>query len=417
MGFGELFTRDTKYTATDTKSGFSQTFTIVDNIAPDWGYGGEYRGGMSLPGAWRAATLVSDLLGGVPWYAYRERAGLPVEQITPTPPLLLQPAPPDTRMTTLSSMVLDLIWHGNAVAIIAERNKDGWPTALLPCPAEYVHARRVHQSDTQINLPVGEIVYFIGQDTYTADDVIHVKGPCRPGGLRGMGLIENHLGGTVALAAELSRQAKSLTTSGIPTGILRSTDPEMEQEDADALKLAWVASQRDRTVAVLNSTTDFQPLAWNPSESQLLDARKYSLHELALIFGIPPYFLGVDHSGSKTYSNVEQEGLNLLKYSSLAGHLARFEQTISQHLPRGTYARADLDSILRADTKTRYEAHAIGIASGFLTDDEAREIEGRPPLTPAQRARLKPPAPAPAAQGTAPAAPAASSPNGATNRV
>jgi hypothetical protein len=30
--------------------------------------------------------------------------------------------------------------------------------------------------------------------------------------------------------------------------------------------------------------------------------------------------------------------------------------------------------------KTRYEAHAIGIDSGFLTVDEVRQLEDRPPL-------------------------------------
>jgi hypothetical protein len=42
--------------------------------------------------------------------------------------------------------------------------------------------------------------------------------------------------------------------------------------------------------------------------------------------------------------------------------------------------KANLDAVLRADTKTRYEAHAIGIGSGFLLHDEARDYEDLPPL-------------------------------------
>lgn len=346
----------------------------------------EYQGGMSIPGAWRAATLLSDLLGGVPWHAYRERAGRTAELLTPTPPLLEQPAPPDTRMTTISSMALDLIWHGNAIAVIATRNREGWPTAVLPVPASDVGVKRVEPWDG-IALPAGTLAYSIGSRSYPAADVIHIKGPCKPGALRGMGVIENHLNKTLALADEQARHARSLSGSGIPTGVLKSTDPELEQEDADALKAKWLQSQRDRTIAVLNATTEFEALSWNPTETQLLEARRFSLHELALIFGLPPYFLGVD-AGSRTYSNVEQEGLNLLRYSSLAGHLARFEQTLSLHMPRGTWARANLDSLLRADTLGRYQAHEIGIRSGFLTRDEARDLEERPPLTPSQRAEM-----------------------------
>lgn len=391
MGFAELFTRSTVYTATDTKSGVSDTWTVAGNTVPDWSHG-DYQGGMSLPGASRAALLLADLLGSVPWCAYRARAGSYGEKIEPTPSLLEQPAPPETRVTTISSMALDLIWNGNSIALIAARSRDGWPTAIVPVPADWVQVKRVGFGDTQIGLPEGAIVYDIGGRWYGADDVIHVKGPCRPGALRGSGVLENHLNGTLKLAGEQARQARSLGSSGIPTGILKSTDPDFEKEDADELKASWLRNQRDRTIAVLNATTDFEALAWNPTETQLLDARRFSLHETALVFGLDPSWLGVS-GDSMTYSNIEQQAINLVKFS-VGGHLARFEQAFTQHLPRGTWAEANLDALLRADTLTRYQAHQIGIAAGFLTSDEVREMERRPPLTPAQREAAKPAPPA-----------------------
>jgi len=118
---------------------------------------------------------------------------------------------------------------------------------------------------------------------------------------------------------------------------------------------------------------------------------------MALIFGLPSSFLGADQA-SRTYSNVQEEAINLIKFS-LGGHLARFEQALTQLLPRGTWVKANLDSILRSDTKTRYEAHAIALGSKFLTVDEVRELEDRPPLTPAQREELTPVASVPAELG------------------
>lgn len=392
MGLGRMIHRALKYQVTNTVTGASDMFTVVDGLSPDWSYGA-YQGGMSIPGAWRASVLLSDLLGGVPWNAYRSRAGSPVEKLEPTPPLLEQPSPPDTRMTTLSSMALDLIWSGNAIAVVAARNSDGWPTAILPVPAEQVQVRRVEQWDN-VPLPVGSVVYLIGSRNYAADDVVHVKGPARPGALRGMGVLENHLNKTLDLADELGRQARTVNGSGVPTGVLKLTDPAANEDTARSAKAAWNKSQVERSVAVLGPGTEYEAVAWNPTETQLLEARKFSLHELALIFGLPMSFLGVG-TDSMTYSNVEQESLNLLKYS-LGGHLARFEQTLSLHLPRGTEAKANLDSVLRADTLTRYQAHQIGITAGFLTADEARALEDRPPLTPAQREALAP-VPRPAA--------------------
>lgn len=388
MGLGRMLHRALQYDVTNTVTGETGMFTVHGDspLAPDWSQNA-YQGGMGVPAAWRASILLSDLLGGVPWNAYRERAGQPVEKLTPTPALLEQPSPPDTRMTTLSSMALDLIWHGNAIAVVASRDRNGWPTAILPVPAEMVQVKRVEQWDN-VPLPLGSVTYGIGARWYASEDVVHVKGPSRPGALRGMGVLENHLSGAVALAAELDRQARGIADHAVPSVKIKVTNSDLTQPEADKLKASWMASQRTRKPMVLNASTDVEPLSWNPTETQLLDARRFTLHEMALIFGLPLSFLGADQS-SRTYSNVEQESLNLLKYS-LGGHLARFEQTFSLHLPRGTWAQANLDSLLRADTLTRYQAHAVGIASGFLSRDEARELEDRAPLTPAQRDELLP---------------------------
>lgn len=395
MGLARLLHRDVQYAVTDTSGGQSQVFTVVDGLSPDWS-SGDYRGAMGIPGAWRGANLLADLLGSVPWHAYRTRAGRPPVQLDPTPPLLDRPAPPDVRMTTFSSWGLDLIWHGNALGLIAGRNREGWPVSVLPVCAELVHVARVEPGDG-ISLPVGSVAYRVGTRTYAPEDVIHVKGPCKPGALRGMGVLENHLATTLGLASEQARQARSLGTSGIPTGVLHveEGDEELTQTDVDGIKAKWMAAQRDRTVAVLNESTKFEPIAWNPSETQLLEARKFSLHEIALILGLDPSWLGVA-GNSMTYQNVESQAVNLVKFS-LAGHLARFEQTLTAHMPRGTWAEANLDAVLRADTLTRFRAYAIGIEKGFLLDDEVRELERRPPLTPAQRA-ARAPAPRPAGQ-------------------
>lgn len=393
MGLAELFTRSTQYVATDSSTGASQTFTVVDNVHPDWS-SGEYSGGMGLPGAWRASMLLADLLAGVPWHGYRTRpGGGPQERMTPTPSFLDQPHPPDPRVVTFSSLALDLIWHGNAVAVIATRSRDGWPTTYVPVDAASVHVKRAEPWDNT-GFPVGTVVYRIGSRWFSADDIIHVKGPCRPGALRGMGVLENHLHKTLQLADDQARQARSVGTAGVPTGVLTvdvTPDEPLEQQEADEVKAGWLRSQRDRTIAVLPSSTKFEPLSWNPTETQLLEARRFSLHETALIFGLDPSWLGVAGS-SMTYQNIEQQATNLVKFS-LNGHLQRFEQTFTLKMPRGHEARANLDAVLRGDTTTRYGAHAVAISSGFLTVDEVRELENRPPLTPAQRDAARPPAP------------------------
>src|SRR5262245_49529801 len=162
MGIGRLLTRSTEITIKDTVSNVTNVFTITDGINPDWAsVDGSYRGGMTIPGAWRAANLLADMIGSLPWDADRTYAGSVMEAITPTPHLLEQPNPPDTRFTSFAPMALDRIWHGNAVAVIAARNAQGWPTAAIPVSAEFVSVRRVTPF-VDSPLPVGELEYSIG---------------------------------------------------------------------------------------------------------------------------------------------------------------------------------------------------------------------------------------------------------------
>jgi hypothetical protein len=220
--------------------------------------------------------------------------------------------------------------------------------------------------------------YRIGNRVYHADDVIHIKGPCEPGALRGLGALEVHLQGAISAGLSLNRQAGELNVSGVPTGTLKVTAPDLTPGEAAKIKASWLQSQAARTVAVLNDVTDFEPLAWNPTETQLLEARKFSLHEVALIVGVPLYFLGVETS-NRTYSNVEQEGIVLTRFH-LAGAIGRFEAQLSGCMRPGRVVKADLADALRADTLTRYQAWQIGHDAGFLTPNEIRQRENLEPI-------------------------------------
>lgn len=387
MGLGRLLTRAIEYQVTNTETGAQEIFTVngAPPLAPDWATD-DYRGAMGIPGAWRASTLISDLVGAFPWHLYRERDG--VASRLPTPPLLEQPSPPENRMTTFSSLALDLIWHGNGMGIVAARDTGGWPSAIFPVPAEMCQIRRVTPG-AYSSLPIGAIEYKIGGLQLSSFDVIHIKGPTAPGGLRGMGVLESHLN-TLQLAHEQNRQARGLAKNGVPTGLLKSDNPDLKQPEADALKAKWMESQRDRTIAVLNATTDFKPLSWNPKDSQLIEARQYTLVDLALIFGLPARYLLAKSGDSMTYSNIQAERLDLLQTSSLVGHLSRFEATLSQHRPRGQIVRANYDAWLRGDTKTRYEAHKLAIEAGWKLPSEVRRDEDLEPVEGIDERRLPP---------------------------
>lgn len=376
MGLGRLLTRSTVYTATDTLTGLSATYTVVDNLAPDFPTWGTYRGAMTVPGAWRASLFIAGLLGRLPWDAWRQFRGMPEEKIDPRPPLLEQPNPPETRLSSMRSMALDYLYHGNGVAVVAARSQ-GWPTAMIPVPALSVSVRRVPRFDPS-PLPAGSIEYKVGEMVLGPQDVVHVKGPCEPGALRGMGVLENHLN-TMSLAQDQARQARSVSNHGVPTGVLKSDNPDLTDDEALDMKAQWLANQRDRSIQVINSSTTFTPLSWNPEQLQLVAARKFTLNEIEHIFGLPVGWLGGSDS-SRKYSNMSQDDVALMKWT-MGDHIEQFEQTLSLAFPRGTRVRANQDAVLEPDTLTRYQAHQIALGNQpFLTVDEVREYEHRAPM-------------------------------------
>lgn len=383
MGLGRLLTRtehelrSTQITVSDTVTNATATYFIQDNISPNWaGTNSTYRGGMTIPAAWRAALLRSGLLAQVPWDAYRKIAGRPEEVIYPRPPLLEQPNPPNTRLTTFMATALDYLWHGNAIWVIAARSPLGWPTAVVPVSAVSVGVRRITPY-IDSPLPVGSLEYAIGRMRLGSQDVIHFMGPSEPGAVRGMGVVENHFN-TIDLSQEQAKQARSISQHGVPTGVLTTTNPDATQEDMKASKAAWLESQATRTIAALGPTVQFTPLSWNPEELQMVEARKFTYSEWEHIFQLPVGWLGGAQS-SKTYSNLEADAINLLKFG-LNVDVVQFEQTLTLAQPRGTCTRAHLDALLRPDTMTRYQAHAIALANQFKTINEVRDDEHLPPL-------------------------------------
>ena len=54
----------------------------------------------------------------------------------------------------------------------------------------------------------------------------------------------------------------------------------------------------------------------------------------------------------------------------------KIEEAMSTLLPRGQRATFNFDAVLRADTRTRYEAHEIALRAGFMTVEEIRALEG-----------------------------------------
>lgn len=320
---------------------------------------------LSVPAIWRGVTMIADTVGTMSLDAYRNDI-----KLEPTPKLLERPNPLETRIETITAMAAAIIVHGNYVAILGEPGPTGYPDAIYPVNPERVAIRKLN----------GEKVFEIDGRLYRSDEIFHVKGFSMPGDIAGIGIIAAQRQGIAGAVAVMKYANRYFAGGAMPSYVIKSSNPDLQEEEAIALKTKWAQQygHTNREPVVLNASTDIEPLTANANDSQLVEARGVSTTDAANIVGVPGEALGAPNS-SRTYSNIESRQLDFLR-TSIMPITHRIEATFTDYLPRGQEAEFDYESLLRADTLTRYQAHKIALENGFMTIDEVRELEGLPPV-------------------------------------
>lgn len=184
---------------------------------------------------------------------------------------------------------------------------------------------------------------------------------------------------------QLSRQIQDYSSgtyrSGIPAGYLKVTTPDMSQPKADKLKADWLRNHGGdrRSIAVLNASTEFVPLNLSPVDAALTESVRLNIADVAFAFGLDPQALSVSLAGSMTYTNVRDAWLNHRDFG-LAPWISTVQDTLSALVPASQSVLVDLDGFANPTRQERYEALKIGIEAGIITVDEARRMEGLPPM-------------------------------------
>jgi hypothetical protein len=204
-----------------------------------------------------------------------------------------------------------------------------------------------------------------------------------------------------SLASQIDTYSAGTFRSGIPAGYLKVQTPGLTQEAATQLRSRWLASHGGdrRSIAVLNATTDFQPLNLSPVDAALDQVKRLNLADVAFSFGLDPTTLGVGLGNSATYNNVRDSWANHRDFG-LAPWTAALEDVLSALLPGNTTARVNLDGFANPTAQERFTAYQTAIAAGILTVDEVRALEHLPPLA------APAPEPPPPESPTPPARPA-----------
>jgi HK97 family phage portal protein len=119
-------------------------------------------------------------------------------------------------------------------------------------------------------------------------------------------------------------------------------------------------------------------------KAQFLETRKYQRTVIAGAFGVPPHLVG--DLERATFNNVEQQDsdftLNVVMPIAQAFEAAMERDLLTdEDTNSGVIIRFNLDSILRADFKSRQEGLQVQRRNGVINANEWREIERMNPIS------------------------------------
>ena len=320
---------------------------------------------LSLASVYRSVSIIATAMKQLGIHVYRDDA-----EVTPTPLVIRQPDIKVTREVWMEQTINSMALAGNAYWLIG-RNGRG----------ETINLEVLNPFDMMIQTDdYGNALYYTYRGTikYELKDVQHLAMMRVPGNVYGLGPIQ--AAQKELLNARDTRDYASVwfTDSGIPNGVLKS-DQMLSPDQAAAAKDAWnLTAGAKNGVAVLGNGLNYQPMYLNPRDSMFIESQAWNVQQVARLFGIPANMLMASVDGnSMTYTNMEQEQMAFVRYT-LSQYIVEIESALSHLTTRGTMVKINVDSLLRSDTLTRYQAHAIAIASGWMTIDEVRAIEDLP---------------------------------------
>lgn len=323
-----------------------------------------------------AQRLIAEQFASTPIHAYQENGDGSRERLLTQPPLIVKASPTRAQYTWKFQCISSLLSYGNAYGFITARDALTRPTAIEWLPPTQVH---VDESD-----PFSPAYFWQGRRVPN-EDIVHIPWFVLPGQWVGLSPV-----GAFKVAFETGQAALQTShdwfkNGAIPSAHFKNTAKTLTEDQSKNVKSKYKAAVEGRDVLVTGSDWELKTIGVPADEARFIEQAKLTATQIAAIYGIPPEEIGGERGSSMTYSTVEMDDIKLSS-RTMRPWFTRVEDHLTELLPRPQYAKFNVDATLRTDLKTRMESHEIGLRTGILTNDEARRIEDRKPLTEDQKA-------------------------------
>jgi HK97 family phage portal protein len=333
--------------------------------------GGDVTGALQCSAVWACCRVVSQAISALPGHIFAE-APEGKTKATKHPyyrMLTTRPNPLMTMVQWRQTTVLHLMLYGNAYTI--PEYDGGEVIALWPIAPERVSI---------IRDVTGAYLYRVldaagKPHDYLPLELLHFR-IFSLDGLIGLSPIEYH-----RVAFQIDTVARTYAfnlyaNGGRPQGVLEYPG-NLNEIQIQGIRAGWKqvhsGAQNVGNIVVLEGGTKYSALALPPEQMEFIAQQKFSVEQIARIYGVPPHLIGA--MDKPTYASVEQQGLEFLQYN-LQPIATSIERTIESVLLEAPYFyKLNLSTFERSDIKTRYAAYATARQWGFMSVNDIRELE------------------------------------------
>ena len=139
-----------------------------------------------------------------------------------------------------------------------------------------------------------------------------------------------------------------------------------------------ISGRNRHKILTLDQGMKYHEVGVSNKDSQFLESRGYTRSEIAGIFRVPPHMIG-DLSRA-TFSNIEQQSIDFWQNTMLPW-CERWEAAVESLIADDALeVEFDFRNLMRGDAASRAAYFHNGVLDGWLTRNEARELEGYDPI-------------------------------------
>lgn len=336
---------------------------------------------MRLIAVYACITLISDTIATLPVDRFRGRDT--DRQQLPAVPWMDWPNNDQSWRQFTQRVVGSLLTYGNAYLLVSGRDRYQFPSEFF----------LLHPSDVVVKTNGGKDKMFEwGPDRqlfthYTSrkpsGQVVHLMAYSHDGqiGLSPIEVARQGIG--LGLAAEKYGSkffGNSTTMNGVvelPQGVVPSED-QLRMFSSEWRRIYSGTDNAFKT-PVLSNGASWKPISLPNDQAQFIETRSFTISEIARLFRVPPHMIGEVDRSTSWGSGIEQQGIGFVTYT-LGTWIDAIEEAFTALLPRGQYLKVNTNALLRGDIQSRYTAYATAVTNGWMSRNEVRVLEDRPPL-------------------------------------